>query len=63
MQAVRLDALQVVNSVDAQPIIRGDLREKPLRPINSNVRCIDNLYIRDCVTQHRQVQIAWPIKS
>jgi len=22
-----------------------------------------NLYLRDCVTQHRQVQIAWPTKS
>lgn len=22
-----------------------------------------NLYLRDCVTQHRQVQIAWPAKS
>jgi predicted DNA binding CopG/RHH family protein len=22
-----------------------------------------NLYLRDCVTQHRQVHIAWPIKS
>ena len=21
-----------------------------------------NLYLRDCVTQHRQVQIAWPAK-
>ena len=21
-----------------------------------------NLYLRDCVTQHRQVQIAWPTK-
>jgi uncharacterized protein (DUF4415 family) len=21
-----------------------------------------NLYLRDCVTQHRQVQIAWPSK-
>jgi predicted DNA binding CopG/RHH family protein len=21
-----------------------------------------NLYLRDCVTQHRQVQIAWPGK-
>lgn len=22
-----------------------------------------NLYLRDCVTQHRQVQIAWPTQS
>lgn len=22
-----------------------------------------NLYLRDCVTQHRQVQIAWPGKT
>jgi uncharacterized protein (DUF4415 family) len=22
-----------------------------------------NLYLRDCVTQHRQVQIVWPAKS
>jgi predicted DNA binding CopG/RHH family protein len=22
-----------------------------------------NLYLRDCVTQHRQIQIAWPTKS
>lgn len=22
-----------------------------------------NLYLRDCVTQHRQVQIAWPSKT
>lgn len=22
-----------------------------------------NLYLRDCVMQHRQVQIAWPTKS
>jgi len=22
-----------------------------------------NLYLRDCVAQHRQVQIAWPSKS
>lgn len=22
-----------------------------------------NLYLRDCVTQHRQIQIAWPGKS
>jgi predicted DNA binding CopG/RHH family protein len=22
-----------------------------------------NLYLRDCITQHRQVQIAWPAKS
>jgi uncharacterized protein (DUF4415 family) len=22
-----------------------------------------NLYLRDCVAQHRQVQIAWPTKS
>ena len=22
-----------------------------------------NLYLRDCVNQHRQVQIAWPAKS
>jgi predicted DNA binding CopG/RHH family protein len=22
-----------------------------------------NLYLRDCVIQHRQVQIAWPAKS
>ena len=22
-----------------------------------------NLYLRDCVTQHRQVQIDWPAKS
>jgi hypothetical protein len=22
-----------------------------------------NLYLRDCVTQHRQVKIAWPTKS
>ncbi len=22
-----------------------------------------NLYLRDCVMQHRQVQIAWPAKS
>lgn len=22
-----------------------------------------NLYLRDCVTQHRQVQIAWPNKT
>jgi uncharacterized protein (DUF4415 family) len=22
-----------------------------------------NLYLRDCVTQHRQVQIAWPAKQ
>ena len=22
-----------------------------------------NLYLRDCVTQHRQVRIAWPAKS
>ena len=21
-----------------------------------------NLYLRDCVTQHRQIQIAWPTK-
>lgn len=22
-----------------------------------------NLYLRDCITQHRQVKIAWPVKS
>lgn len=22
-----------------------------------------NLYLRDCVMQHRQIQIAWPVKS
>ncbi len=33
--------------------------------INAGVpyQSLINLYLRDCVMQHRQVQIAWPTKS
>jgi hypothetical protein len=40
-------------------------RRNPYMALDAGVpyQSLINLYLRDCVTQHRQIQIAWPSKS